>query len=221
MERSIEFEIGMLFPPDDRIARWMTVCCIALNDTLPSSVRLTEQLEHPDVPAWSNVYLIRLVASHLHEAGKFLAESERKLGTELTEFLGGLSMGGRRDYETVKSLWPGNQGEFGKRLRTLRNHFFHYAEMLPHAEDYESLRGAITRLTAHNSRIVEGKYFKDFRAEFADDVATELAFAGDAGLREFVLELSETVAAFMNFFREALRLYIDRSPSGSYRVVSP
>lgn len=69
-------------------------------------------------------------------------------------------------------------------------------------------------------RLEATEVFKDFRGSFADDVATELAFKGDEGLSEFVQELAETVAAFLNFCNDVLAHYIATRPPESHRYVS-
>jgi len=103
---------------------------MALNDLLCVNRELLPRLQG-DAPPWENQYFARLAASHLYEASRFLARAERSYGEDLRPFLDGLSDDAKRDYEAVKAVGPGNHDAFAQRLDRLRNHFFHYAELVP------------------------------------------------------------------------------------------
>src|SRR5437660_1019674 len=75
--RIASFRIGDLFPSSDPVSRWLTVCAIALNDTVPVNDRIAKALQE-DRPIGLRLYDLRLSASHLFEASKFLAKSERR-----------------------------------------------------------------------------------------------------------------------------------------------
>jgi hypothetical protein len=70
--------------------------------------------------------------------------------------------------------------------------------------------------------IEAGETVGDFRATFADDIAAEIVFPGDDqdALREFIADLAWSVAAFLRFGYEAVRLYISEQPEDRYTVVN-
>jgi hypothetical protein len=68
---------------------------MAANDLVDLNQQLFPRLGG-DAPAYENLYLGRLVASHLYEAAKFLVEAERRYGTELRPSLNRLPATERR-----------------------------------------------------------------------------------------------------------------------------
>ncbi|MFZ0040829.1 MAG: hypothetical protein WAK93_05950 [Solirubrobacteraceae bacterium] len=206
----IKFEPRGVFPASAPMARWMTVCCMALNDLVYVNNLLLPRLGG-NAPDWENVYLTRLVASHLYEAVNFLTDAEKRHSDALSQFLKRLPKDAIRDYEAVKAVGPGGADDFSKRLARLRNHFFHYAEMITADAQYEELSKAPNEHANKPSSICIGCGLGDFRAGFADDVAAALSFEGDTGLEDFVKRLTDATAAFLRFTRAALNQYlIDR-----------
>jgi hypothetical protein len=49
----------------------------------------------------------------------------------------------------------------------------------------------------------------DFRADFADDVAAEMSFAGDSGVSDFVADFAGLMPAFVRFTQAAVKQHLD------------
>jgi hypothetical protein len=214
----IRFKDGDAFPADEPLARWMTICAIALNDLLLVNrwlvPRLKEQVESQD---YENVYLARLAGSHLFEIAKFLEQSDPRV-PEVRKFVATLGRSAQDAYEKVKSAGPRGAGDFAKQLERARNQFFHYSELLPQAEDHEALKAAMEEHAETIGEIRdEGTAIDHFRARFVDDIAIELSFpASEVDLRQFVTQLSEHIAAFLEFAFEAIRKHVQSLPRGTW-----
>lgn len=211
MTNALEFRIGDVFPSSDPVGRWLSVCCMALNDLLFVNRELLPRLQG-DAPPWENQYLGRLAGSHLYEASKFLGQAERRYGEDLRPFLDRLPDDAKRNYEAAKAVGPGNHAPFAEQLARLRNHFFHYAQLIPQAPQYEELSRALEGHAELCSRIAYGDMLMQFRAEFADDIGAALAFEGDEGLSEFITALANSIVAFWRFVYAALVQYLEGKP---------
>lgn len=217
----IRFRDGEAFPADDPLARWLTVCAMALNDLLLVNrwlmPRLQEQIEAPD---YENVYLGRLAGAHLFEVAKFLEVSDRKMPA-VRDFVGRLDADAQAAYEQVKSVGPRSGSEFAQQLKRARNQFFHYSELLPQAEDHEKLRAAIDAHAETTGEIRdEGTAIEGFRASFADDIAVELSFPEDeVDLPAFVEQVAERIAAFVTFAFAALPEHVKSLPSEAWEYI--
>lgn len=208
----IQFPIGEAFPPDSRLARWMTDCLMALNDLLLVNRWLVPKLKE-EVPSkgYEHLYLARLAATHLFEIARLLKKSDRF--EDIGEFISTLDAGAQEAYRTLIALAQNPSKGFAAELKRTRNNFAHYAELLgDEAAVGEELRQA---LAAHAEEGTIGRIrdktppITGFRALFADDVAAELTFAG--GEKEatgrFVGEVSEHIAHYLLFARGALGAY--------------
>jgi hypothetical protein len=208
LTHDLRFRIGDAFPSDESLARWLTACCMAANDLVYLNQQLFPRLQGDDAPAFENLYLSRLVASHLYEVAKFLIQAERRYGADLQPFLDRLPASARSDYEAVKAIGPGGQNPLAEPLERLRNHFFHYAELIPQAPQYEQLARALDAHASSTSAIRWGDHLIDFRADFADDIAAELSFPGDTGVHDFVAGFAEATPAYVRFTHAALAQYL-------------
>ena len=207
LTHDLRFRIGDAFPPRNPLSRWLTACCMAANDLVYLNQQLFPRLKG-DAPAFENLYLGRLVASHLYEAAKFLIHAERRYGADVQPFLDRLPVSARSDYEAVKAIGPGGQNPLAEPLERLRNHFFHYAELIPQAPQYEQLAQALDAHASSMSAIRWGDHLIDFRADFADDIAAELSFAGDTGVSDFVADFAGAMPAYVRFTQAALTQYL-------------
>src|SRR4051794_17125190 len=112
----IRFKIGDAFPADDQLARWMTICAMALNDLLYVNrllvPRREEEVESED---YENVYLARVAGAHLFEIAKFLDHAHRRVPT-ISEFIDGLDPDPKAAYEKVKAVGPNGSSDFARRL---------------------------------------------------------------------------------------------------------
>ncbi|MGH2993151.1 MAG: hypothetical protein ACRDL1_06415 [Solirubrobacterales bacterium] len=219
----IRFQDGDAFPADQSLARWLTVCAMALNDLLLVNrwlmPRLQEQIE---AASYESVYLGRLAGAHLFEVAKFLEGSDRNV-SELQEFIATLDADPQAAYEKVKSVGPRSGSEFAQQLERARNQFFHYSELLPHAEDHEKLKAAMDAHAETTGAIRdEGTAIEGFRASFADDIAVELSFPEEeVDLKAFVSQVSEHIAAFLEFAFAALPKYVESLPPEVWEYIEP
>lgn len=219
----IRFKIGDAFPADDDLARWMTICSMALNDLLYVNrllvPRLKEEVESED---YENVYLARVAGAHLFEIAKFLDHAHRRIPA-IGEFIAGLDADPKAAYGKVKAVGPNGSSAFAKQLGDARGQVFHYSELIPQAEDREDLTAAMTEHAESMGEILdEGAPITGFRARFADDIAVELMF-GDHSLNEseYVTQVSEHIAAYLEFAGPAIAAYVQRLPRETWHYVDP
>jgi hypothetical protein len=219
----IRFKDGDAFPADSRLARWLTVCAMALNDLLLVNRYLVPRLEEEvKSEPYETVYLARLAAAHLFEVAKFLEQSDRgELGTEIGSFVDRLETGPKEAYEQVKSIGPKGKGDFAPRLKRARGQFFHYSELVPSAEDHETLHAAMEEHAESTGELFDdGPPIEGFRAAFADDIAVELSFPeAEVDLKLFVVEVSTHIAAFLEFGFAALPEYVKGLPGGVWDFI--
>jgi hypothetical protein len=217
----VEFKIGDLFPADDAVARWITVCAMALNDLLLVNRWLVPSLEN-DGPAYIHLYLARLGAGHLFEVATFLHLSERRV-PEVAQFVRGLDENVAAAYERVKSATPPSQEPLARQLKHARDHFFHYAQLLPHdTVEFENLRRAMVEHANTRGEIRDGfNPLGDFRALYADDIATELTFPeAEIELEKFLGTVADCIGDYLRFVRGALTLYVNNAPSETWDYTS-
>jgi hypothetical protein len=217
----IRFTDGEAFPADDPLARWITVCAMALNDLLLVNrwlvPRLEEKVESHD---YENVYLFRMGGAHIFEVAKFLEQADRSV-PEVRKFIATLEQPAQDAYQKVKAIGPRGTSDFADQVKRARDQFFHYSELLPHAEDHEALKAAMEEHAETVGEIRdEGTAIDQFRARFADDIAIELSFPeGRMDLSTFVTELSEHIALFLKFAFEAIPSYVQALPRDAWDYV--
>lgn len=204
LNHGVRFTVKEAFPPEDPVARWTLVLIMTLHDLLLVNRRLEATVD--EAPDFENVYNARLAASHLWEVAVFLREADRRF-EEVRDFVADLPEEARKQYAAVRMAGDPLGAGFAADLRRLRNHFFHYAELIPQAPEYEELTQALNQHAQDAGEIRVGERFTDFRARFADDVASELTFAG-SDPRPFVEELAQISIACMNFAYAVLNAYV-------------
>lgn len=225
----IRFKIGEAFPADEPLARWMTVCAMAMNDLLLVNRWLIPKLkEEEPSQAYENTYLGRLAAAHLFEAATFLKKSDKRLAV-VRELVGGLDEDAQRAYRELLSIGDGGNGEFYEQLKHARNVVFHYQALIQgEGEDYEHLKLALAGHAEdeEKKRIVRGKIedvpppITGFRSFFADDVVSDMVLPGDTerDFTVFIGNVSEHIATFMVFLKEAFNAYTQTRPEGTWSV---
>jgi hypothetical protein len=218
----IEFKIGEAFPADSRLARWMTVCLMALNDLLLVNRWLVPKLEDEvESEGYEHLYLARIAGAHLFEISRFLRKSDRF--EDINGFIDALDDEAAQDaYRALLVLAENPSKGFAADLKRARNNFAHYAELLDgEAAVGEELRRA---LAAHAGEGSIGRIrdqtppITGFRALFADDVAAELTFAGGEkeATARFVSGVSEHIALYLLFSRKVLAAYVQQLPNESW-----
>lgn len=214
----IRFRDGDFVPADEPLARWLTVVTMAVNDLVLVNRWALPRLQG-DGPAHENVYLGRLVASHLYEVAKFLHQSERRV-SEVRDFIAGLDEESRDAYARVKAVGPAGADSFAEQLEHARHYFFHYAELVIQAPDHEELRRAMTEHADTMGEMYDPGSLADFRARFADDIAVELSFPEQkVDLEEFIARPATTISDFWTFAQAAINAYVAQRPEEQWEYV--
>lgn len=211
----MRFRVGDLFPSDAPISRWLTGCCMALNDVLLVNNHLMPRLQEGGEPG-GNVYFARLGAAHLYEAGKFLSRSER--APAIGAFIAALDDGARGDYERVRACARA-ESAFAAQLKHARDHFFHYAELLPEAPEHENLKRALDDQADTFDEILDPGEFREFRATFASNISIVAAFPDQSVLADFYTELREATLALMRFVPAAIAKHVASQPTDSWDYI--
>lgn len=226
----ISFKIGEGFPADDQLARWMTVCAMALNDLLLVNRWLIPRLQG-EVAAepHETFHLGRMAAAHLFEAATFLRKSDKRLAV-VRDFVAKLDEEeARAAYADLLEIGDGGQGKFAKQLKHARNMVFHYQALLTgQGEEHERLKQAM-RGYAEDERKQGTKLGKvedipppltGFRSIFADDIATEMLLPEDTEheVSGFLGNVAEHSAKLMIFGKAAFNAYTHTRPLGTWHV---
>ena len=140
---------------------------------------------------------------------------------EVGKFIATLEQPAQDAYQKVKAIGPRGTSDFAEQVKRARDQFFHYSELLPHAEDHEALKAAMEEHAETVGEIRdEGTAIDQFRARFADDIAIELSFPeGRMDLGTFVTGLSEHIALFLRFAFEAIPSYVQALPRDAWDYV--
>jgi hypothetical protein len=217
----IRFKIGVAFPADDPLARWVTVCAMAMNDALLVNRWLIPRLKE-EVPSepHENVYLGRAAAAHLYEAASFLRKYQRQ--PKIKEFIEDLEPEHQAQHEALLEIGKGGRGDFSKQLKTARDSFFHYPDLILGQEDREPLKRAmIEHAKDEEEQEIKRGEIRDippaltgFRAGFADDIATEMMLPSntEGELPEFLSNVSTYLGQLMAFVRAVLNAYAVANP---------
>jgi hypothetical protein len=225
----VRFKIGEAFPADDPLARWMTVCAMALNDLLLVNRWLFPRMrEETPTAIHENFYLTRLGAAHLFELASFLRRSDRRLAV-VRGFVAALEEEPCAAYRDLVEIGKGGESKFATQLRHARNQVFHYQGLLlGDAEERESLKQAMAGHAGdERERGIERGRIEDipppltgFRASFADDIAVDMMLPGDTEeeYAEFVRNVSDHIIKVMLFMKPALNAYTWTRPQETWRI---
>ncbi len=163
----VRFKIGEAFPADDQLARWMTVCAMAMNDLLVVNQLLIPRLKE-EIPSGPGeiFYLGRVAAGHLFEVATFLRKSDRI--PAISRFVAGLDVEeAQAAYQELLQIGEGGSGKFHEQLKHARNKSFHYQELL--RGDHEDREPVKQALAAHAREELESG---DARGEIQRHSAT-------------------------------------------------
>jgi hypothetical protein len=213
------FDIGEAFPPDDPLARFVTVLGMISNDANRSIDEMAAiQDGEVDAPA-RRVMLFRQQASAFYEAALFIGESTR-LFDEINDFVCGLPQDVQDDCTRVADgIKPGSPHYIGDWLAKHRNVTFHYSEMHPYkaAHGQEEIKQAL-EAAAH---LEGGVYFSDelgsVRFWFADTAARQWLPPDDA-YAPTVIALREAILSLVRFTQRAFVAYTASRPPGTFRT---
>jgi hypothetical protein len=225
----VRFKIGDAFPADDQLARWMTVCAMAMNDLLVVNQLLIPRLQE-EIPSGPGeiFYLGRVAGGHLFEAATFLRKSNRI--PVISEFVAGFNdEEAQSGYGALLHIGEGGSGKFYEQLKHARNKSFHYQELFQ--GDHEEREPVKQALAAHAQDELESgstrgeiqdipPLLTGFRANFAYDIASEMLLPHDTD-REFgpfIANVSEHIAKFTIFMKAALNAYTRTKPAEVWEV---
>jgi hypothetical protein len=217
----IRFKIGEAFPADDPLARWVTVCAMALNDALLINRWLWPRLQEGVASApHENFYLARVAAAHLFEAASFLRKHRRH--PEISAFIETLEPEHQEQYEALLQIAKGDQEGFPGQLKEARNTFFHYPKLIFGQEDQEPLKRAMVEHAKDEEEqgIKRGEIrdippaLTGFRAGFADDIATEMMLPENTGeeFPKFISNVSTNLGQLLSFLQAVLNAYTQTKP---------
>lgn len=194
----ITFKMGDVFPPDDVLGQWIAMIGIAVNDIMTANTSMIKEHDvSGDAVSPRALYFSRIAFAHLYEIGKRLKRGEKI--PEIKQFLAKLPLevqeSCRRVIDACKEI-----------LSKMRQNVFHYPTpkekpFIQVLEDVKNFQGEIT---------FEGKTFADCRFEFADLIASNIAWwhvPSNNDKIEIMKMVAEAVAAFNTFAQEAIDVY--------------
>jgi hypothetical protein len=227
----LRFKIGDAFPADDQLARWMTVCAMALNDLLLVNRWLLPKLQAGAATEPGAIpYLGRIAAAHLFEVATFLGKSDRTLSV-VREFVATLSDEAQANYRELLGIGDDGSGKFRGQLKHARNKSFHYdALLLGPNEDRERLKQAMTDHADYENEqdTARGRIddlpptIDGFRAVFAEDILVEMMLPKDPDdddqFGPFLRNTSQHITKFAIFAKAALNSYVSTKPDGTWEI---
>jgi hypothetical protein len=227
----VRFKIGEAFPADDQLARWITVCSMALNDLLLVNRWLFPLLEEDaEIEPGAIPYLGRIAAAHLFEVATFLRKSDRTL-LVVREFVVTLDEEARSFYRELLEIGDGGSGKFQGQLKHARNKSFHYdALLLGSAEEQERLKQAMADHAEYEEEqgTAQGRIddipptIAGFRAVFAEDIMVEMMLPKDPDdddpFGPFLRNTSSHITKFAIFAKAVLNAYVRSKPDGTWKV---
>ncbi len=209
MAKRVTFRMGDLFDPDDVESRWAATLALIWNDLAFTNQRLIAGMESGAEPH-ENLYDARALVSAVWEATKFLRDTQNEASIEW--FLKALPEEVVTDYRAaLRATEPeASDSGFKRRLAAMRDLSSHYPEL-----DRKHMPKALGKLSDEEGLIVSGDRFIDVRADFADQIATNLVFDAppDSWVREFtdfVTTLREVVLPLMRFLQAALGAHLEQ-----------
>jgi hypothetical protein len=227
---TFRFNIGECLPHDRSEARYIARLSMALAD-----LRVVGKLLGGDVEDYERMYLVRLMASHMHEALS-LIEAPRKKWTALPPLDQFLSRYGEH-HTDLQDAVRGAQAEVILRLaqplvyrlipvtlrfelNRIRNQFFHYNWEKRDDRKLADAMGAAANL--------EGEYLTGtgfMRARFADEIAGQMmhpflryGFLAEDAARELYRAILELIGPIARFGQAAEALHFHSREHGVVRV---
>jgi hypothetical protein len=231
-QRTYYFRLGDVFPPDDRMGRYVMRLSLALGDLrIAGDYAVRNRQRYAE-----RLYFVRLTASHLRELVVLLDPPNRRIVPDVEEFLALLPPGTkppRRDIRAAHNnalrqlvsvmrgrpniTVGGNSRPPTLRddLKELRNRFFHYGH---DQSGDDALRHAMMAVDKKRSSYVVRT--TSLRARYADLVATLLVHPFDERLAPDmhgrIVDLIEPVATYVQMV-EAAWLYSRPDGMVTYR----
>jgi hypothetical protein len=202
----MRFRIGDVFPADDPVARWTTVVCMAINNTVYVNVRIIEG----DLPPELNLYYFRLVAGHFFEACTWLAETPSRW-PEIQEFLDGLPYEAKERLSALQGF-ASQAHPLHEVLSRSRNTLFHYPTVHPQRDEagIEELAAAMREAADLMSSMESGEEWASFRARFADDIAVQFLGTSEDELSDLFSQLQEPMFSLVELGQAVILEHLKR-----------
>jgi hypothetical protein len=214
----ITFVIGEAFPESDPVAAWIASLSRALNDIRTAS----SYAVRPKQPAHERLYFVRVLASHIREAVKFIAR-EHDDRPEVQRFVAGMPQAGRDALDEIKRRID---AKFTQRsttslfddIKRLRDDTFHYGSVRD-ADSIKRMRAAMNVVADEQG--VYSLADKDHRAEYADNITAALThpFEGTdeekiAQAHEMHKEIIQLIGPLSTFLQSAEAHWLNQLPDG-------
>jgi hypothetical protein len=221
------FTLGQALPAESPLARWVTAVSMVFNDLVLVHRLMIDRIDAGEGEA---VYLFRLAAGHLSEAGDPGGVFGRGIDDwpDVQDFVAKLSPESRDILDRIKSTFAQRdvEGSLAMKLAGVRNRCFHYPHL--HRGQSDGVRLELTRVM-RRKKLDEvtlrqsGDTLGGMRAGFADELATALAtdqVAGtEAQLKALVEQIRGMQTMMMQFGSDVLKVYFRGLPDGVLQVV--
>jgi hypothetical protein len=208
------FRIGDAFPADSPLARFIIAVAKGMDDTHLAN-RLFAQAQQP----YELLYFFNLASSHLYEVAEMLRKAHNEW-EEVRGFVGLLDQDRQNEFARIVGLaaqdaeWP------GKRLKELRNSFFHNLRLDRAAAEAGRLPlqgGLMEAADVEGQLVIEpGGPLHGIRALFADEVFVKTLTLEyeDGEFERLVAAFAEYQPDLNRFAQAAVGRYLHELPEG-------
>ncbi len=227
-EQRIEISFAEVFPPSDHLGHFVIALSAAMNDLLLSNKLMVGELEDRFTAA-ERIAMLRTVVGQIWETVELVRAADKT--AEIKTFLDGLAVASPNP-DAVTAQLALLRGEIGawkgsirSVLRTTRNNSWHY----PKPGDV-GLQAALEAFGKDDDKglLRFGPLMPSIRAEFADAVLLDLAFAQPLRVRpippetlsQLFRDLSEGVVAIIHLAQWIGVQYLNERPDG-WRKLEP
>lgn len=214
----IRFKIGVAFPAEDPVARFITGLAMISNDWLRSLEDMFGLAGESHEEIGRRVSLFRRQAALIHEAATFITDA-RRMFPEVVAFVGALEPNARDGFERVTgAVDTASPHYLGAWLEGHRNVTHHFPKMHPAAaqDGKEEMTNALAGATDIESTIDTGQRFGDARFRYADEVGVQLLPSLED--TSWVEKLREAALALADFAQRAALAYLEVRPDGTFTV---
>lgn len=218
-ERWVRFRLGVAFPADSTLARWVAWLSLVADDLTHANVVLARELASSSSrPSPEGVFYFWLACAQFREAAKLLQDGYEC--PQVREFIVQLPVDARQRWEQVRASFEPWDGSFVKRvMKPIRDGLFHY----PLASGQEARR-ILDGLAPLDTGVRHGaqEQIADIRCVFADELRTALLSSHLGGdLQEIgqeVAQVADLMTALIGFARDVLGAYLVMLPDGALRL---
>jgi len=183
--------MGDVFPTNDPLALWAMGLSVISNDLILSYNYLLSTFKKAgkDINP-EGLYFLLLSGAHLFEAVRFLQYADSL--PQVKDFISSLPSTATDQYKRIRTEGEGDW--FNKKMRLLRNGFFHYPA-LNHPKFKESewkFKYFLLKLKDEVTHLTVGEAIGQFRAIYADQLRVDMTL-GPSGEENYKQEYEEVV----------------------------